>query len=158
LVKLRLRRIGRKKLPLYKIVAADSRAARDGRFIESLGNYDPNTNPAGITLKEERVIYWLKTGATPTYTVRNLLSRKGIMLKLDLGKKGADEHKINDELSKWSAMQETKIRKENEKKLRRRSRKKKTKTSEAAEKAAQPAPEASGEVQTGENTASTEGA
>jgi len=158
LVKLRLRRIGRKKLPLYKIVAADSRAARDGRFIETLGNYDPNTNPAGITLKEERVIYWLKTGAMPTDTVKNLLSRKGIMLKLDLVKKGADEHKINDELAKWSSMQEAKIRKENENKLRRRSKKKKSKSSEAGEKPAQPAPEAPAAIQAEDSTAPAEGA
>jgi small subunit ribosomal protein S16 len=134
LVKLRLRRMGRKKLSVYKIVAADSRAPRDGRFIESLGNYDPNTNPIGITVNEKRVMHWLKSGAQPTYTVKNLLSRKGILLKLHLEKKGADEHKINDELAKWTAMQELKLQRENEKKLRRKTKKKKAKSSETAEK------------------------
>jgi small subunit ribosomal protein S16 len=155
LVKLRLRRIGRKKLPLYKIVAADSRAPRGGRFIEILGNYNPNIKPAAVTLKEERVIYWLKTGAKPTDTVRNLLSRKGILLKQHLEAKRADEHKINDELVKWSSMQEIKIQKQEEKKLRRRTKRKKSKTTEAAEKPEQQqAPEQTGSV---ENTAPAEG-
>jgi small subunit ribosomal protein S16 len=125
LVKLRLRRIGRKKAPLYKIVAADSRAPRDGRFIEAVGSYDPGVNPAKIELQEERVFHWLKNGATPTFTVKNILSRKGMMLKLHLSKKGADVSKINDEYSKWSAVQESKIQKENEKKLKRKEKKKK---------------------------------
>lgn len=125
MVKLRLRRIGRKKLPLYKIVAADSRAPRDGRFIEAVGNYDPNNNPPMIDVKEERVLHWLKTGAKPTDTVKNLLSRKGIMLRHHLYKKGADENKINEEISKWSSLQEAKLQKMAEKRLRRKSSKKK---------------------------------
>ncbi len=137
MVKLRLRRIGRKKLPLYKIVAADSRAARNGRFIEAVGNYDPGTNPPKIDVKEARVFYWLKTGAQPTFTVKNLLSRKGIMLKHHLMKKGADEQKINEEFTKWSALQEGKMQRAGEKRLRRKTNKKKKK--EEAEKPAAPA-------------------
>jgi len=137
LVKLRLRRTGRKKLPLYKIVAADSRAPRDGRFIEAVGTYNPNTNPVKIEVKEDRIFYWLKTGAQPTYTVKNLLSRKGLMLKQHLMKKGADEHKITDEYNKWSAMQEVKLQRENEKKAARNTKKKKKKaTGEKTEQAA----------------------
>ena len=84
MVKLRLKRTGRKKAPIYKIVAADSRAPRDGRFIEAVGTYNPGANPAKVELMEERVFYWLKCGATPTFTVKNLLSRQGMMLKLHL--------------------------------------------------------------------------
>ncbi len=128
MVKLRLRRIGRKKLPLYKIVAADSRSPRDGRFIEAVGNYDPKHNPPTIDVKEERVLHWLKSGAKPTDTVKNLLSSKGIMLKHHLMKKGADEQKINDELSKWSSLQEGKLQKMTERRLRRKTNKKKKTT------------------------------
>ena len=125
MVKLRLRRIGRKKLPLYKIVAADSRAPRDGRFIEAVGNYDPNNNPPTVDVQEERVLHWLKSGAKPTDTVKNLLSRKGIILKHHLIKKGADEHKINEEITKWSSLQEAKMQKMAEKRLKRKISKKK---------------------------------
>lgn len=112
-------------MPIYKIVAADSRAPRDGRFIEALGTYNPNQNPIKLDVNEDRVFYWLKTGAQPTYTVKNLLSRKGLMLKLHLSKKGADEQKVNDEYTKWSAMQGSKIQKENEKRLKRKEKKNK---------------------------------
>jgi small subunit ribosomal protein S16 len=125
LVKIRLRRMGRKKMPIYKIVAADSRAPRDGRFIEALGTYNPNNNPIKLEVDENRVFYWLKSGAQPTYTVKNLLSRKGLMLKLHLHKKGADEQKINEEYNKWSSLQETKLQRENDKRLRRKEKKKK---------------------------------
>jgi small subunit ribosomal protein S16 len=122
--------MGRKKLPMYKIVAADSRAPRDGRFIESLGTYNPNINPIQIEISESRILHWLKTGAKPTYTVKNLLSRKGILLKMHLQKKGADEQKINEEFSKWSAMQGGKLTKETEKRLLRKEKKKKSKSAE----------------------------
>ncbi len=125
MVKLRLRRIGRKKLPLYKIVAADSRAPRDGRFIEAIGNYDPNNNPPKIDVNEDRVLHWLKTGAKPTDTVKNLLSRKGIMLRHHLHKKGADESKIGEEMAKWSSLQEAKLQKMAQKRLKRKTKKEK---------------------------------
>ena len=80
-VKLRLNRMGAKKNPFYRIVAADSRAPRDGRFIEILGNYDSTKDPAVVNVDEEKVLDWLKKGAQPTDTVRSLLSKKGIMAK-----------------------------------------------------------------------------
>ncbi len=129
--------MGRKKLPIYKIVAADARAPRDGRFIESIGTYNPNNNPPTVEVKEGRVLYWLKSGAQPTYTVKNLLSRQGILLKLHLTKKGADEEKINQEFSKWSATQDNKIKRASEKRLLRKEKKKK-----AAKKAEQAEPTA----------------
>ncbi len=104
-VRIRLRRMGRKKRPYYRIVVADSRSPRDGRFIETVGTYNPLTEPFQVEVKEDRVIYWLKNGAQPSQTVRSLLSRKGIWLKWDLMKNGADEAKINEEFKKWELLQ-----------------------------------------------------
>lgn len=87
-VKLRLLRMGAKKAPFYRIVAADSRAPRDGRFIELLGTYDPRTTPAKVTIKEEEVLKWLNNGAQPSDTVRNLLSKEGIIKKFADSKSG----------------------------------------------------------------------
>jgi small subunit ribosomal protein S16 len=90
--KIRLQRHGRKGYAFYHIVVADSRAPRDGKFIERLGSYNPNTNPATIDLNFERALYWVETGAQPTDTTRNILSREGIMMKKHLlggVKKGA---------------------------------------------------------------------
>lgn len=80
-VKIRLKRMGAKKKPYYRIVAADSRMPRDGRFIEQLGTYDPTKDPAAVTLKEEEILKWLNNGAQPSDTVRSLLSQAGIMKK-----------------------------------------------------------------------------
>lgn len=80
-VKIRLKRMGAKKSPFYRIVAADSRMPRDGRFLEQLGTYDPRQDPAVVTIKEEEVLAWLNKGAQPSDTVRNILSKKGIMKK-----------------------------------------------------------------------------
>ncbi len=80
-VKLRLKRMGAKQRPFYRIVAADSRSPRDGRFLETVGTYNPITNPAEVKIDEEKTMYWLKNGAIPTETVRNLLSKQGIMKK-----------------------------------------------------------------------------
>lgn len=87
-VKLRLLRMGAKKAPFYRIVAADSRAPRDGRFIELLGTYDSRTNPAKVTIKEEEVLKWLNNGAQPSDTVKNLLSKEGIIKKFADSKSG----------------------------------------------------------------------
>ena len=90
--KIRLQRHGRKGYAFYHIVIADSRAPRDGKFIERVGSYNPNTNPATINLDFERALYWLQVGAQPTDTVRNILSAQGVLLKKHLlggVKKGA---------------------------------------------------------------------
>jgi small subunit ribosomal protein S16 len=138
LVKLRLKRMGRKKAPIYKIVAADSRSRRDGKFIEAVGQYDPNFKPAKVELKEDRALYWLKSGAQPTVTVKNLFSGKGLMLRYHLMKKGADENKVNAELHTWQLKQEAKHIRRADKKLKLKEKKKK-----AAEKPAEtPAPAA----------------
>ena len=80
-VKIRLTRMGSKKKPFYRINVADSRAPRDGRFIETIGTYNPLLNPAEVSINEELALQWLANGAQPSDTVRNLLSQQGIMKK-----------------------------------------------------------------------------
>lgn len=104
-VRLRLRRMGKKKQAFYRIVAIDSRVARDGKYLENLGTYNPRTEPASIDLKAERALYWLGTGAKPTDTVRSILSRRGVLLQWHLRKRGFEEAKISEEMSKWQAAQ-----------------------------------------------------
>ena len=90
--KIRLQRHGRKGYAYYPIVIADSRAPRDGRFIERIGSYNPNTNPATISLNFDRALYWVETGAIPTDTVRSILSKEGVLMMKHLRggvKKGA---------------------------------------------------------------------
>ncbi|EPD52818.1 MULTISPECIES: 30S ribosomal protein S16 [Paenisporosarcina] len=80
-VKIRLKRMGAKKSPFYRIVVADARAPRDGRQIETVGTYNPLTKPAEVKINEELALKWLSTGAKPSDTVRNLFSEQGIMEK-----------------------------------------------------------------------------
>ena len=80
-VRLRLKRMGSKKRPFYRVVAADSRGPRDGKFIELIGTYNPITEPAEIKIDEEKAMKWLRNGAEPTDTVRDLLKRQGIIEK-----------------------------------------------------------------------------
>ncbi|MCL2081446.1 MAG: 30S ribosomal protein S16 [Oscillospiraceae bacterium] len=79
MVKIRLRRMGAKKAPFYRIVVADSRFPRDGRFIEEIGTYDPMKDPSEIKVNGERALEWIKTGAQPTDTVKSLLKRAGVL-------------------------------------------------------------------------------
>jgi len=110
MVKLRLAKQGRKKLPIYKIVAADSRARRDGRFIESLGQYRPsNDTNKLLDVKEERIMYWLKVGAQPTSTVRSLLSKEGILLKWHLEKKQVDAARAEEIFNTWKAHRDSAV-------------------------------------------------
>ena len=88
MVKIRLQREGKKKAPFYHIVVADSRSPRDGRFIDTIGTYNPLTTPAEIKLNEESAIKWLNNGAIPTDTVKNLFSKAGIMEKYHNLKQG----------------------------------------------------------------------
>ena len=81
MVKIRLRRVGAKKKPSYRLVAADSRAPRDGAFIDTIGLYNPLTDPETIVINEEKALHWLTHGAQPTVTAARLLSKAGIMEK-----------------------------------------------------------------------------
>lgn len=105
--KIRLQRHGRKRYAFYPIVIADSRAPRDGKFIERIGSYNPNTNPATITLNFERALYWVNVGAQPTDTVRSILSNEGVLLMKHLQggvKKGAfDEAEAQKRFDAWKA-------------------------------------------------------
>ncbi len=105
--KIRLQRHGRKGYAYYPIVVADSRAPRDGRFIERIGSYNPNTNPATISLDFDRALYWVETGAQPTDTVRSILSKEGVMLMKHLRggvKKGAfDAAEAERRFNAWKA-------------------------------------------------------
>jgi small subunit ribosomal protein S16 len=112
-VKMRLARHGRKRYAYYHIVIADSRAPRDGRYIERIGTYNPNTNPATIDLDFDKAFDWLTKGAQPTDTVRGILSYKGVLYKKHLMggvKKGAfDEAEAEKRLDSWMAEKDAKI-------------------------------------------------
>ncbi len=113
-VKMRLARHGRKRYAYYHIVVADSRAPRDGRYIERIGFYNPNTNPATINLDFDKAYDWLTKGAQPTDTVRAILSYKGVLYKKHLMggvKKGAfDEEEAQSRFEKWITEKESQIR------------------------------------------------
>ncbi|MDP4952662.1 MAG: 30S ribosomal protein S16, partial [Flavobacteriales bacterium] len=113
-VKIRLQRHGKKGKPFYHIVAADARAKRDGRFIEKLGTYNPNVNPAVINLDNERALYWITVGAQPTDTARAILKYKGVMYKNHLDKgvaKGAfSQEEADKRYTAWLSEKDAKIR------------------------------------------------
>jgi len=156
-VKIRLRRLGRKKRPFYRIVAADSRAPRDGRFIEEIGYYNPLTDPMTIAVKDERVMYWLENGAIPTPTVKNLLQKKGIILRFDLKRRGIEDSKIEEELKKWGLLQVEKEKRRvasAEKKLKAAEKEKEEKEKAAAE-AAEKVEKVESKVQKETSTAET---
>jgi len=88
MVKIRLRRMGAKKQPSYRIVVQDSRAARDGKPIETIGNYNPRTEPPTLELDAERALYWLSVGAQPTEAVRRMLDKLGLLTAVSLGQSG----------------------------------------------------------------------
>lgn len=112
-VKIRLARRGRKKMAIYDVVVADARAPRDGRFIEKIGTYNPNTDPASININNERALKWLLNGAQPTDTVKAMLSYRGVMLKkhLQVGVlKGAiTQEQADAKFEAWLSEKETKI-------------------------------------------------
>ena len=111
--KIRLSRHGRKRIPIYHIVVADSRAPRDGKYIESLGTYSPKSNPATIELDFDRALYWLQTGAEPTDTCRNILSDKGVMFKNHLlngvKKNALTVEQVEAKFQAWIEAKESKV-------------------------------------------------
>ena len=112
-VKIRLARRGRKKQAMYDVVVADARAPRDGRFIEKIGTYNPNTDPASINLDENKAFDWVMKGAQPTDTVRAMLSYRGVMMKkhLQIGvNKGAiTQEEADKKLEAWLKDKDAKI-------------------------------------------------
>lgn len=112
-VKIRLQRHGKKGKPFFHIVAADSRSPRDGKFIERLGSYNPNTNPATIVLDGDKTLVWLNKGAQPTDTARAILSYRGVLYRQHLNKgvaKGAlSQEEADKKFEAWMTEKETKI-------------------------------------------------
>ena len=113
--RIRLQRNGRKSYAFYSIVIADANAPRDGKFTEKIGTYNPNTNPATVDLKFDRALYWVETGAQPTDTVRNILSREGVYMMKHLRggvKKGAfDEAAAQAKFEAWKQDKTAKLNK-----------------------------------------------
>lgn len=149
MVKIRLRRAGRKKLPVYQIVAADSRAPRDGKFLEVIGHYQPTAKPHAVTIDRERVAYWMQTGAQPTSTVRSLIQKTGLLYELRLKKLGRSDEEIAQEMEKWQEKQAERRQKRLNVKSRRRQLKKEAEAAPAVAEepvveapAAEAAPEA----------------
>ncbi len=103
MVKIRLRRTGAKKQPHYRVVVADSRSPRDGKFIETIGHYNPRTEPPTVEINTERALYWLSVGAQPTEAVRRMLDKLGIMSRVEALRKG--DVKIEEVLAEMEAAQ-----------------------------------------------------
>ncbi len=112
-VRIRLQRRGRKRHAIYSIVVADGRAPRDGKYIEKIGQYNPNQNPAAIILDFDRTIYWLGVGAQPSDTCNNILQREGVLYKRHLLrglKKGAlTAEQVETQFSAWKAQKDAKV-------------------------------------------------
>ena len=112
-VKIRLARRGRKKLAMYDVVVADARAPRDGRFIEKIGTYNPNVNPAFINVDAEKAFEWVMKGAQPTDTVRAMLSYRGVMfrkhLQIGVAKGAITQEEADKRLADWTEQKEAKI-------------------------------------------------
>lgn len=140
MVKLRLRRRGRKARPVYDIVAMDSRKRRDGEHLEVIGQYNPVTQPSTITINNERALYWLGVGAQPTSMVRSLLSIKGVLLNHYLLRKGKSSEEIATALVQHSAQVDARVKRMLDKKANKVS--KKVQAAREAAKAAAEAPAA----------------
>jgi small subunit ribosomal protein S16 len=110
MVRIRLRRIGLKGQPSYRIVAADKENSRDGRFLEILGFYNPRTEPATLTVKEDRVFHWMKNGARPTESVEKVFKTAGTMDRWERFKKGEDVETLAKEASEAEATRNTTAR------------------------------------------------
>ena len=134
--------MGKKRQPIYKVVAADARSPRDGKYIEAIGTYNPKTEPATIEFKEDRALYWLGCGAQPTTTVKNLLSALGLLLKKELIKEGLSEEAISAKLEEWGKNKKSVLKKKKskaEKKKQEKAEAEKKKLEEIKEKEAETA-------------------
>ncbi len=139
MVRIRLRREGKKGYPIYKLVATDIRAPRNGGYIEALGQYNPNVNPVSVALKEARLEHWLKKGARPTDTVRSILRKNGYWLRWTLTRQGKDEATVKSVMERWQMQQAEKPKREADRRARRAERKKKAAAEKATAKTAAPA-------------------
>ncbi|UFH53038.1 30S ribosomal protein S16 [Spirosoma sp. KNUC1025] len=109
-VKIRLARRGRKKMAMYDIVVAESTSPRDGRFIEKIGSYNPNTDPSTVVVKSDRAVYWLMVGAQPTDTARSVLSHEGLMyrkhLQVGVNKGAITQEQADEKFASWKGEKE----------------------------------------------------
>ncbi|RJP73626.1 MAG: 30S ribosomal protein S16 [Candidatus Zixiibacteriota bacterium] len=103
-------RLGRKGQPFYRIVAVDARKRRDGAYIDKIGHYNPMARPAELVMDDDKAMKWLRTGAIPTDTVRSLLSRRGVMLRLSLEKKGLSAEEIDARVGQHRLDREARLR------------------------------------------------
>lgn len=112
-VKIRLTRRGRKKMAMYDIIIADSKSPRDGRFIEKIGSYNPNTDPATVVVKTERALHWLMVGAEPTDTTRALFSHEGLMfrkhLQVGVNKGAITQEQADEKYNQWKEGKEGRV-------------------------------------------------
>jgi small subunit ribosomal protein S16 len=137
--------MGKKKQPFYRIVAIDSRVARDGKYLDNIGTYNPRLEPAAVQLDSARVVYWLSKGAKPSDTVRSLLRRQGVLMRLHLQKLGMAEAQISEAMKQWEAQQAERQKRQEalrEQKKRQRKAKKEEEPAAGAGESAAPAPEA----------------
>ncbi|MFP4370510.1 MAG: 30S ribosomal protein S16 [Bacteroidota bacterium] len=133
MVRIRLRRKGRRHHPVYDIIAIDKRKRRDGAYLERLGFYDPNTTPNTISIDPDRAVYWLENGAQPSDTVRYLLSYEGILLRKHLRVKGKSQAEIEEAVQKHKEV--TMARYHRRRELRKKRAELKLKQQQEAEKA-----------------------
>ncbi|MCU0424671.1 MAG: 30S ribosomal protein S16 [Candidatus Kapabacteria bacterium] len=138
MVKLRLRRRGRKQAPIYDIVAMDSRKTRDGAFLERVGQYNPIGFPSKVVLDHDRALAWLKMGAQPTDMTRAILSHEGVLLQLHLERKGKSTAEIAEALTKHKETVLNRVERKGKKRQNKLSKKKKS-AIEAEKKAAEDA-------------------
>lgn len=108
MIRIRLQKKGRKKRPIFHIVVADSKVARDGRIIEQVGRYDNVTEKKEVVLNEDRILYWLDTGAQPSDTVRKILRNEGVLYKRHLMMWGKSEEEIETALAEWKSYRDSK--------------------------------------------------
>ena len=119
-VRIRLKKLGRKKRPFYRVVAIDSRFKRDGREIERLGWYDPIQDNNSCNLNEERVLHWLNEGAKPSETVQGLFRRNGLSYKWHLSKQGLKDEDIEKLLEEWKEREKNRIELKKDKKIKKK--------------------------------------
>ena len=131
MVKIRLKRAGRKKLPVYQIVVADARSPRDGKFLEVVGHYEPTAKPHTVRINKDRILYWMQTGAQPTTTVNSLIRTTGLLYEMRLKSMGRSEAEISAEMEKWQERQVARRQKGLLVKSRRRAAKKEAESTAA---------------------------
>ena len=139
-VRIRLKKLGRKKRPFYRVVAIDSRFKRDGREIERLGWYDPVQDNNSCNLNEERVLYWLDQGAKPSDTVQGLFRRNGLSYKWHLSKQGVKDSDIEKLLEEWKEREKNRIELKKDKKIKKKELSAKAEEAPAEEAPAEEAP------------------